>query len=109
VIAGLNVELEGTVVARPEAKLFNRVGLALFSDLAQGLGGPVEPRLGERLGFVADAGIGLRAYHQIGDTRFTTRFDFPIYLSRPEVAHGAEAGDEDLEFRWTFSFAPAIP
>jgi hypothetical protein len=97
------------VVARPEAKLFNRVGLALFSDLAQGLGGPVEPRLGERLGFVADAGIGLRAYHQIGDTRFTTRFDFPIYLSRPEVAHGAESGDEDLEFRWTFSFEPAIP
>jgi len=109
VIAGLNVELEGILVARPQAKLFNRVGLALFSDLAQGLGGPVEPRLGERLGFVADAGIGLRAYHQIGDTRFTTRFDFPIYLSRPEVAHGAEAGDEDLEFRWTFSFAPAIP
>jgi hypothetical protein len=108
-LAGLSLELEGTVLARPQARLFNRVGIALFSDLAQGLGGPVEPRLGDRLGFVGDAGIGLRVDHRIGDTRFTTRFDFPIYLSRPELAHGAEPGDEDMEFRWTFSFEPAIP
>ena len=108
-IAGLTLELEGTVLARPKAKLFNRVGLALFSDLAQGLGGPVEPRLGERLGFVGDAGFGLRVDHRIGDTRFTTRLDFPLYVSRPEVAHGADPGDEDVEFRWTFSFEPAIP
>jgi hypothetical protein len=108
-LAGLSLELEGTVLARPQARLFNRVGIALFSDLAQGLGGPVEPRLGEQLGFVGDAGIGLRVDHRIGDTRFTTRFDFPIYLSRPELAHGAEPGDEDMEFRWTFSFEPAIP
>ncbi len=109
VIAGLSLELEGTVLARPKAKLFNRVGLALFSDLAQGLGGPVEPRLGDRLGFVGDAGLGLRVDHRIGDTRFTTRLDFPLYVSRPEVAHGADPGDEDVEFRWTFSFEPAIP
>jgi hypothetical protein len=103
------VELEGTVLARPQAKLFNRVGLALFSDLAQGLGGPIEPRLGERLGFVAGAGVGVRAYHRIGDTSFTTRLDFPLYLNRPELAHGAEPGDEDMELRWTFGFEPAIP
>ncbi len=109
VMAGLGLELEQTLLARPKAKLFKRIGLAAFSDLAQGLGGPVEPLIGERLGFVADAGVGFRADHQIGDTRFTTRFDFPLYVSRPETAHGAEPGDEEVEFRWTFSFEPAIP
>ena len=67
------------------------------------------PRLGERLGFVGDAGFGLRADHRIGDSRFTTRLDFPLYVSRPEVAHGADPGDENVGFRWTFSFEPAIP
>ncbi|MEZ0332793.1 MAG: hypothetical protein ACAI18_02205, partial [Gemmatimonadales bacterium] len=109
VMAGLGLELEQTLLARPKAKLFKRIGLAAFSDLAQGLGGPVEPLIGERLGFVADAGVGFRADHQIGDTRFTTRFDFPLYVSRPETAHGAEPEDEEVEFRWTFSFEPAIP
>ena len=36
--------------------------------------------------FLGDAGLGLRADHRIGDTRFTTRFDFPLYVSRPELA-----------------------
>jgi hypothetical protein len=108
VIVGLALELEQTLLARPTSQLFNRIGVAAFSDFAQGLGGPVEPLLGERLGFVADAGIGLRAEHRIGDTRFTTRFDFPLYVSVPEAAHAAEPGEEELEFRWTFSFEPAI-
>jgi hypothetical protein len=46
--------------------------------------------------------------HRIGDTRFTTRLDFPLYVSRPAIAHGAEPGDQETEFRWTFSFEPAI-
>ena len=60
------------------------------------------------IGFLGDAGLGLRADHRIGDTRFTTRFDFPLYVSRPELAQDREPGDDKVEFRWTFSFEPAF-
>jgi hypothetical protein len=33
-----------------------------------------------------------------------TRLDLPLYLSRPEAAHDRSAGDEEVEFRWTFSW-----
>jgi hypothetical protein len=105
---GLVLELERTLLARPEARLFNRVGLAAFTDLAQGIGGAAQPLLGDRLGFLADAGIGLRAEHRIGDTWFMTRLDLPLYLSRPEAAHDRSAGDGEVELRWTFSLEPGM-
>jgi hypothetical protein len=105
-IIGINLELERTLAARPSARLFNRIALAAFTDLAHGIGGPDQPLTGDRIKFIADAGLGLRADHRIGDTRFTTRFDFPLYVSRPELAQDREAGDNEVEFRWTFSFEP---
>jgi hypothetical protein len=107
-IAAFNLEVERTVATRPEAQLFNRIALAAFTDLAHTLGRSVQPLTGDRLRFIADAGIGLRAEHQIGDTRFTTRFDVPLYVSRPELAQDRDAGDGKVEFRWTFSFEPAF-
>jgi hypothetical protein len=82
------------------------VTLAAFTDLA--FGDHVDPTDRGRPRFVGDAGIGLRADHRIGDTRFTTRFDLPLYVSRPELAQDGEPGDDELEFRWTFSFEPAF-
>jgi hypothetical protein len=32
----------------------------------------------------------------------------PIWFSRPEVAQGRSPGDEELAFRWVFSFQPAF-
>jgi hypothetical protein len=108
-IAALNVEVEQALLTRPESHLFNRVTLALFTDLAHGIGGMSQPPLaGDRIKFLADGGLGLRAEHRIGDTRFMTRFDVPVYLSRPEVGQKADVGDEELEFRWTFSFEPSF-
>ena len=107
-IAAFNLEVERTVATRPEAQLFNRIALAAFTDLAHTLGRSVQPLTGDRLRFIADAGIGLRAEHQIGDTRFTTRFDVPLYVSRPELAQDRDAGDGKVDFRWTFSFEPAF-
>lgn len=106
-VVGLNLELEQTLVSRPAARLFSRVALAAFTDLAHGIGGPVQPLTGERLRFLADAGLGLRAEHRIGETGFSTRFDFPLYVSRPALAQDRGPGDERFEFRWTFSFEPA--
>jgi hypothetical protein len=107
-IIGLGLELERNLSSRPSARLFNRIALAAFADLAQGIGGPVQPLTGEQLEFIADAGIGIRAEHRIGDTRFSTRFDFPLYVSTPELAQDSESGDDKVEFRWTFSFEPAF-
>jgi len=105
---GLNLELEQTLLTQPSARLFNRVGLAAFTDLSHAFGGPTQPLTGNRIRFLGDAGIGLRADHQIGDTRFVTRFDLPLYVSRPELAQNREPGDGKVEFRWTFSFEPAF-
>nr|MBA3260593.1 M1 family metallopeptidase [Gemmatimonadales bacterium] len=107
-IVSLNLEFERTVVARPEAGLFNRVGIATFADLGHSVGGSTEPLVGERVRFLGDAGLGIRAEHRIGDTRFTTRLDFPFYVSRPELAQDRGAGDGEAAFRWTFSFEPGI-
>ncbi|HEU5304077.1 MAG TPA: M1 family metallopeptidase [Gemmatimonadales bacterium] len=103
-IVGLTLELDRTLLSRPSARLFNRIGMAVFTDLAQAIDGEVQPLSGDRLRFLADAGLGLRADHRIGDTRFTTRFDFPFYVNRPELAQDRGTGDGKLEFRWTFSF-----
>ena len=103
-IVALNLELERTLLTRPRAALFNRVAVAAFGDLAQAIGGAAQPSLGDRIRFLGDAGLGIRAEHRIGDTRFVTRFDIPLYLSRPEVAPDASPGDDELGFRWVFGF-----
>jgi hypothetical protein len=107
-IVALNLELERSLLIRPAARLFNRVALAAFTDLSHGIGGTAQPLNGERIRFLADAGLGLRAEHRIGDTRFATRFDFPLYVSRSELAQDRDTGDDEIEFRWTFSFQPAF-
>ncbi|HUR95864.1 MAG TPA: M1 family aminopeptidase, partial [Gemmatimonadales bacterium] len=107
-LVGLNLELERTMVSRPERRLFSRVALAAFTDLAHGIGEGGPASAGERLRFIGDAGVGVRAEHRIGDTRFVTRFDLPLWVSRPELAQDAAAGDEELAFRWVFSFQPGL-
>ena len=90
-LVGLNVELERSLVTRPKARLFSRVALAAFTDLAHGIGEST-PLPGDRLRFIGDAGIGIRAEHRIGDTRFVTRFDLPLWMSRPELGIQLPAG-----------------
>ncbi|HEX2249324.1 MAG TPA: M1 family metallopeptidase [Gemmatimonadales bacterium] len=107
-IVALNLELEQSILRRPTAKLFRGVALAAFTDLSHAIGGSAQPLTGDRIRFLADAGLGLRARHRIGETEFSTRFDFPLYVSRPELAQDRDAGDEELEFRWTFSFEEAF-
>ncbi len=95
-VAALNLDLEQTLLTRPSARLFNRIGVAAFTDLAAA----------NRLEFISDAGVGLRADHRIGDTRFTTRFDLPLFVSRPESS--VQPSEDDIDFRWVFSFEPAF-
>jgi hypothetical protein len=91
-------------MTRPTARLFQRVALAAFTDL--GVGDNVDPADLDGARFVGDAGIGFRADHRICDTRFVTRFDVPLYVSRPELS--VRPTDNDFDFRWVFSFEPAF-
>jgi hypothetical protein len=103
-----NVELERTLLLRQKSKLFSRVSAAAFGDAAQGIGGPNQPTTGAALGFVADAGLGVRASHRIGKTAFITRFDFPFYLSEPAYSRNDFAQDDAFAFRWLFSVQAAF-
>jgi hypothetical protein len=107
-IIALNLEVDRTILMQGEARLFRRVSLAGFTDWGYGLGSAVEPLTGDRIRFLGDAGIGIRAEHRIGDTQFVTRFDVPLFVSRPELAQDRGAGDDKFEFRWTFSFEPSF-
>jgi hypothetical protein len=107
-LVGVNLEIARTMVARPKARLFSRVALAAFTDLAHGIGEGAPSLPGGRVRFIGDAGVGLRAEHRIGDTRFVTRFDLPLWVNRPELAQDASPGDDPVAFRWVFSFQPAM-
>jgi hypothetical protein len=106
-VVALNGELERTLLSRPQGKLFRRVGLALFGDAGHGIRDFVTGRT-DKLEFLADAGVGLRAEHRIGETTFTTRVDFPLLVSRPELAQDTDPGNDEAGFRWQFSFSPAF-
>ncbi len=106
-LLALNVELDRTLVSRGSAKLFRRVSLAAFGDLAHTVSDRSVDRAGEPIEFLADAGIGLRADHRIGETTFVTRIDLPLWVSRPEFAHDQHPGNDEFGFRWTLSFEPA--
>lgn len=107
-VVALGLELERTVLARPQARLFSRVGVALFGDLSHALDDTALAPLADPVGFLADAGIGFRADHRIGDTRFVTRLDLPLWFSRPEAAHDRSPGDGELALRWVLGFEPAF-
>ncbi len=105
-IVAFNLELEHTLLTQPSAHLFRRVSAALFTDLSHGIGGMSQAPPDGPVRFLGDVGFGLRAEHRIGDTEFMTRIDFPLYISRPELARDQAPGDDKFEFRWVFSFEP---
>jgi hypothetical protein len=84
--------------------LFHEVRIAAFGDAALGNGDL--PRTGAGTALVADAGLGVRIGHRIGQTPFVTRFDFPVYVSRSRLA--VNARDGSVRFRWVVSLSPAL-
>ncbi|HEX5633942.1 MAG TPA: M1 family metallopeptidase [Gemmatimonadales bacterium] len=107
-LVALNAELERTLTQKRGGGLFNRVAVAAFGDAAQGIGEDEQRAAAERVDFIADAGVGIRASHRIGDTPFETRFDFPIWLSEPGFARNEFAREDELDFRWIFSVQAAF-
>jgi hypothetical protein len=106
-VVAANIEVERMIRVRPSGTLFNRVAVAAFGDAGHAIGDGAIARA-RPIRFVADAGIGLRADHRIGTLRFATRVDFPLWVSRGDLAHDVKDGADEMGFRWTFSFQPAL-
>jgi hypothetical protein len=101
-LAGLGVEAGPRLVDRPERRLFSSVSVVVFAD------GALLDRAAIGRDAAADAGLGLRATHRIGPTRFVTRLDFPVAVSSPIYAVGGKAGDGVLKVRWVWSLEAAL-
>lgn len=106
---GLSVEADAVLWGRGQrggAGLARRATLALLADgaLADD-GGATGP---QGLRGVAEAGAGIRIDHRIGATPFQTRWDFPIWISRPGLAQYRSSRVHQTSWRWVFSFVPAF-
>jgi hypothetical protein len=101
-LVGAGLEAGPRIVERPAARLFSSLSLVAFGDAAL-----LDPHAIGR-DAAADAGIGLRATHRIGPTRFVTRVDFPLVVSRSAYAVGSAAGDTQFKFRVVWSLEEAF-
>ena len=103
-----NLELERTVLDRGEAKLFSKVSAGRrLGTQGHAIADDADPATGRNIEFLADAGAGIRARHRIGQTSFVTRVDFPVYVSRADLAQDQHPGGDEFGFRWLFSFEAA--
>ena len=104
---GLSVETDAALWRRGGGGgLARRASLALFADGALADNGRgVGPRV---LRSVAEAGAGIRLDHRLGATAFQTRWDFPLWISRPALAQDRRPGTRQVGWRWVFSFSPSF-
>ena len=111
-LAAVNVELE-TTVFRTKRPLLSRVGLTLFGDggyvgNTRGIGGVGDATfLAPSDHWLADAGLGVRATQRIGRTTWTSRVDFPAFVSDPQYAFAHRLTQFGLN-RVLVSFSPVI-
>lgn len=101
-LVGVGAEAGPRLVERPAARLFTSLSLVAFGEAAL-----LDPRAIGR-DAAADAGVGLRAAHRIGPTRFVTRVDFPLVVSRSAYAVGGAPGDPQFKFRMVWSLEEAF-
>jgi hypothetical protein len=107
-IISTNLELERTLRSRQSGKLFTRVSTVAFADAGHAVSDGTIERPIEKLQFLGDAGVGLRAQHRIGDTPVTTRVEFPLWVSRPELAQDTHPGGDHFGFRWLVAVGAAF-
>ncbi|MGH7561541.1 MAG: M1 family metallopeptidase [Gemmatimonadales bacterium] len=102
-LGAINLEFERRVYRRTTARLFREIRMAAFADGALADG---DIRLGDGEAFAGDLGLGVRAAHRIGETSFVTRIDFPLLVSRSELA--VHSREDRLRFRYVVSFEPTF-
>ncbi len=104
-VAALNVEADRSVYRRPGRRLLQEVRVAAFSDLAVTDGFFSFAGSGN---LAADAGVGVRFTHTVGETTFVTRFDVPLFVSHPDRSVGGAVGDGKVGLRWLVAVSPSF-
>jgi hypothetical protein len=120
-LLAMNVELTRTLMqekhaAPPSVKtnLVTRVAVTLFGDAGYtgasrgvgGIGDSTAVTTPDR--WLADAGLGLRLTHRIGSVTWTSRLDFPLFVSDAQWAF-AQRFNRVAVNRLVVSFSPVIP
>jgi len=98
----VNAEAAVRLAAHPQRRLFSDVRVAAFADAA------LLDRAALGRSAAGDAGVGLRATHRVGPTRFVTRLDLPVLVTRPEAAMGGLPGHGAFRPRWVWSLEEAF-
>ena len=98
-LVGATVEASWRLVERPR-RLFGAVDVAAFGD------GAWLDRAAIGRAAAADAGLGLRAEHRVGPTRFVTRVDFPLLVSQPVAALSGRSAVFAPRVVWSLEAVP---
>ena len=101
-LVGANIEAGPLLIDRPRRRLFSSVSVVAFAD-----GALLDPHALHRAA-AGDLGVGLRAAHRIGPTRFVMRVDIPFVVSRASRAVGGAPGDNRFKLRAVWSLEEAI-
>jgi hypothetical protein len=102
----MNLELERTLRSDSRGTLFRRVTAVAFGDAGRAIRDGAIARAVGQLRWLADAGVGLRAQHRIGDTPVTTQVLFPVWVNRPELAQDTHPSHH-VGFRWLVAVGAA--
>ncbi len=101
-LAGASIEAGPRLIDAPTRPVFSTLSLVGFADASL-----LDPRaLGRDA--AADAGVGLRAWHRIGPTRFVTRLDLPLYVNPVRASVAVRAGDRSWKLRAVWSLEEAF-
>ncbi len=101
-VVALNAEAGLRLLDRPQRRFVSALTAAAFADVA------LLDRAALGRAAAADAGVGLRAAHRIGPTRFVTRVDLPLVVTRPAAAVAGASGEGVFKFRWVWSLEEAF-
>lgn len=108
----MNAEVQ-TTLFRPKSSLVSRIAITFFADggrtgASRGIGGSGDSTaLAEPDRWLADAGLGVRLTHRIGQTTWTSRIDFPFWVSDPQWAFSHRITPFGAN-RMIVSFSPVI-
>ena len=106
-LGAVNVEV-GRSVYRRRSGVLRSAAVMAFADggIADTLAVPSPA--GRVASVIADAGVGFRFGFHVGDVTFPVRLEFPLFVSRPKLAHNQRQGTDRFEFRWLIGLAPSF-
>jgi hypothetical protein len=106
-IGAVNMEFERSVWRR-RSGVIRTASLVAFADGAVVDTLAARSTSGKAASLLTDAGVGVRLGLRVGDVAFPLRVEFPLFVSRPGLAHNRRQGTDKIEFRWLIGLAPSF-